>query len=216
MGMSSTHEEKQIRTQKTVNANIPLAKRYRLSVEAGDLLWLDGHWYVTHSGLIRLPDEITAPAYMWNQSSSSQIQRLHTGHLKLLSTSRRPVEALLATGMPIPPTSRFLSMAPKCVWRKLGPSTVLYAKPTESVSAQSKRSGLQNRRNPPENRRKLRRSLQMGTKRLVRPKVRDRLCQIIKQHQLDPDLVKAYATDFCGVKILREATREQVKISSRT
>ncbi len=43
------------------------------------------------------------------------------------------------------------------------------------------------------------------------PKVRDRLCQIIRQHQLDPTLVKAYATDFCGTKTLREATREQVE-----
>jgi len=43
------------------------------------------------------------------------------------------------------------------------------------------------------------------------PKVRDRLCQIIRQHQLDPALVKAYATDFCGTKTLREATREQVE-----
>jgi hypothetical protein len=43
------------------------------------------------------------------------------------------------------------------------------------------------------------------------PRVRDRLCQIIRQHQLDPNLVKAYATDFCGVKTLRDATREQVE-----
>jgi hypothetical protein len=43
------------------------------------------------------------------------------------------------------------------------------------------------------------------------PKVRDRLCQIIRQHQLDPSLVKAYATDFCGAKTLRDATREQVE-----
>jgi hypothetical protein len=43
------------------------------------------------------------------------------------------------------------------------------------------------------------------------PKVRDRLCQVIRQHQLDPNLVKAYATDFCGVKALRDATREQVE-----
>ncbi len=43
------------------------------------------------------------------------------------------------------------------------------------------------------------------------PKVRDRLCQLIRQHQLDPSLVKSYATDFCGVKILREATRQQVE-----
>jgi hypothetical protein len=43
------------------------------------------------------------------------------------------------------------------------------------------------------------------------PKVRDRLCQLIRQHQLDANLVKAYATDFCGVKALRDATREQVE-----
>jgi hypothetical protein len=43
------------------------------------------------------------------------------------------------------------------------------------------------------------------------PKVRDRFCQVIRQHQLDPNLVKAYAIDFCGVKTLREATREQVE-----
>jgi hypothetical protein len=42
-------------------------------------------------------------------------------------------------------------------------------------------------------------------------KVRDRLCQLIRQHQLDPNLVKAYATDFCGVKVIRDATREQVE-----
>ena len=43
------------------------------------------------------------------------------------------------------------------------------------------------------------------------PRVRDRLCQIIRQHELDPVLVKSYAIDFCGTKTLREATREQVE-----
>jgi hypothetical protein len=43
------------------------------------------------------------------------------------------------------------------------------------------------------------------------PKVRDRLCQVIRQYQLDPTLVKAYATGFCAVKTLREASREQVE-----
>jgi hypothetical protein len=42
-------------------------------------------------------------------------------------------------------------------------------------------------------------------------RVRDRLCQIIRQHRLDPNLVKSYAVDFCGTKTLREATREQVE-----
>ena len=43
------------------------------------------------------------------------------------------------------------------------------------------------------------------------PKVRDRLCQLIRQHQLDANLVKSYAVDFCGTKALREASREQVE-----
>ena len=42
-------------------------------------------------------------------------------------------------------------------------------------------------------------------------RVRDRLCQLIRQHQLDANLVKDYAVDFCGTKTLREATREQVE-----
>ena len=43
------------------------------------------------------------------------------------------------------------------------------------------------------------------------PKVRDRLCQLIRQHLLDANLVKSYAVDFCGTKTLREASREQVE-----
>jgi hypothetical protein len=43
------------------------------------------------------------------------------------------------------------------------------------------------------------------------PRVRDRLCQIIRQHKLDAELVKAYCIDFCGTKTLRDASREQVE-----
>lgn len=41
--------------------------------------------------------------------------------------------------------------------------------------------------------------------------VRDRLCQLIREHQLDAVLVKSYAIDFCGVKILHDATRDQIE-----
>jgi hypothetical protein len=42
-------------------------------------------------------------------------------------------------------------------------------------------------------------------------RVRDRLCQVIRQYSLDAELVKAYAVHFCGTKTLRDATREQVE-----
>jgi hypothetical protein len=41
--------------------------------------------------------------------------------------------------------------------------------------------------------------------------LRDRLCLIIRQHQLDAALVKAYAADYCDVAELRQASREQVE-----
>jgi len=43
------------------------------------------------------------------------------------------------------------------------------------------------------------------------PRLRDRLCLLIRQHQLDPTLVKLYAADFCGTQTLREASRDLVE-----
>ena len=43
------------------------------------------------------------------------------------------------------------------------------------------------------------------------PRLRDRLCLLIRQHRLDPILVKRYATDFCGTQELREASRELIE-----
>jgi hypothetical protein len=41
--------------------------------------------------------------------------------------------------------------------------------------------------------------------------LRDRLCLLIRHHQLDANLVKAYAADSCGTPNLRDATREQIE-----
>src|ERR1035437_4212638 len=42
------------------------------------------------------------------------------------------------------------------------------------------------------------------------PRLRDRLCLLVRQHRLDAGLVKSYAADFCGTPTLRDASREQV------
>jgi hypothetical protein len=41
--------------------------------------------------------------------------------------------------------------------------------------------------------------------------LRDRLLVLIRQQKLDGGLVKAYAAEFCGVKELREASKDQVQ-----
>jgi hypothetical protein len=43
------------------------------------------------------------------------------------------------------------------------------------------------------------------------PRLRDQLCILIRQHNLDPTLVKAYAADFCGTATLSGASRELVE-----
>ena len=43
------------------------------------------------------------------------------------------------------------------------------------------------------------------------PRLRDQLCLLIRQHNLDPTLVKAYAADFCGKQTLKEASRDLVE-----
>ena len=43
------------------------------------------------------------------------------------------------------------------------------------------------------------------------PRLRDRLCLLIRQYNLDANLVKAYAADFCGTATLSGASRELVE-----
>jgi hypothetical protein len=43
------------------------------------------------------------------------------------------------------------------------------------------------------------------------PRLRDQLCLLIRQYNLDPTLVKAYAADFCGAPSLKDADRASVE-----
>jgi hypothetical protein len=42
--------------------------------------------------------------------------------------------------------------------------------------------------------------------------LRDRLCVLIRKHDLDPELVKRYAASFCGTETLRNASRDLVEM----
>ena len=43
------------------------------------------------------------------------------------------------------------------------------------------------------------------------PRLRDQLCLLIRQYNLDPTLVKAYAAEFCGTETLSGASRDLVE-----
>ena len=107
--------------------------------------------------------------------------------------------------MPIRPTFPHSSAERRCEWPRPVQSIAPCVKRMESVSARSmrlERFRVRLKSFLPKTR------METGT---AGPKVRDPLCQIIRQHKLDPELVKAYAVGFCGTKMLREATRKQVE-----
>lgn len=43
------------------------------------------------------------------------------------------------------------------------------------------------------------------------PRLRDKLCLLIRKYELDSNLVKRYAADFCGTETLRDAGRDLVE-----
>ncbi len=43
------------------------------------------------------------------------------------------------------------------------------------------------------------------------PRLRDKLCLLIRKYELDPNLIKRYAADFCGTETLRDAGRDLVE-----
>ncbi len=181
-------------------------KKYRLSVESGDLLWLDGRWYVTHSGLLRL-------------ARRNHCAGIHVEPVAELSNSTVSRWAFKATVYKSRTCKGFVGYGdadPTNVSSLVRGAEMRVAETRAVNRALRKAYGIgicsveeigtipnSGEKLPPQN--------TSGNGNGAGPKVRDRLCQIIRRHKLDPELVKAYAVDFCGTKSLREASREQVE-----
>jgi hypothetical protein len=184
-----------------------LSKDYQFSVASGDLLLLNSSWYVTHTGLLRLAAR--------RRCCGIQIQPIAE-----FSDAGNGRYAFKATVLRSPTCKGFVGHGdadPSNVSALVRGAEMRVAETRAVNRALRKAYGVGlcsveemgsvangiEKAPPPQN--------VNGNRNGTGAKVRDRLCQIIRQHQLDPELVKAYATDFCGVKTLREATRAQVE-----
>ena len=188
-----------------------LIRTLRISVGAGDIHLLDGKWYVTHSGLLRLArrkhclgiktaaisnfcdpsiDRYAFRATVFTSRTCRGFVGYGDADPSNVSTIVRGAEMRIAETRAVNRALRKAYGIGICSIEEIGSSPV----PSDTAPVSEKL--------PPKS---------ANGNGYGGPKVRDRLCQIIRQHQLDASLVKAYATDFCGVKSLREATREQVE-----
>ena len=189
-----------------------LVMKYQFSVRKGDLQLIQGRWYVTHTGLLGLSDRRhcrglhTEPIAMFCDATSSRWA------FRAIVYKSPGCKGFVGYGDADPSNVSFLVHGAemrvaetRAVNRALRKAYGIGICSVEEIGSFA---------DPPQTTRKSKKIPPQpanGNGNYGGPKVRDRLCQLIRQHQLDATLVKAYATDFCAVKTLRDATREQVE-----
>src|ERR1035437_3813393 len=182
-----------------------LTATLHLSIFRGELLCFSGKWYVSHSGLLRIAHRRRCVGI------DTEIEQ----HTTEASVGRWVFRATVHKSK----SSGFVGYGdadPSNVSSLVGGAEMRVAETRAVNRALRKAYGIGicsveeigTIPNPVE---KLPPQKANGNGNGAGPKVRERLCQIIRQHKLDPELVKAYAVDFCGTKTLRDATREQVE-----
>jgi hypothetical protein len=194
-----------------------LLSHYDLSISSGELICLQGRWYVTNAGLLRIARDKhcygihAAPI----KSLSDPPQGRWTFRAEVYKSSRCRGFASYGDADPsnVSPLVRGAEMRvaeTRAVNRALRKAYGIGICSVEEIGSYDSQHPAQHpvRKLPPES--------TDGNGNDQDPngngtRVRDRLCQIIRQHKLDAELVKAYAVDFCGTKALRDASREQVE-----
>lgn len=187
-----------------------LTVKHRFSLEDGDLILLEGGWYVTHSGLMNLarrnrcagmhllaiPTFCDPQARRWAFKATIYRTKACRGFVGHGDADPSNVSQLVrGAEMRVAET--------RAVNRALRKAYGIGICSVEEIGSFAQRSEpAPDSKKPPQ---------PANANGRGDRTVRDRLCQLIRQHQLDPNLVKSYATDFCGVKTLREATRDQVQ-----
>jgi hypothetical protein len=186
-----------------------VSRTQHLSIAAGDMMMLDGRWYATHSGLLRLAQRKHCAGIKTElEANVSNPAHSHWVFKATVVTSQS--QSFVGYGDANPANVSLLVQGAtlriaetRAVNRAIRKAYAIGICSVEEISPFAE---------PPQTPRESKKlPLQPTNGNYGGPKVRDQLCQLIRQHQLDASLVKSYATDFCGVNTLCEATREQVE-----
>jgi hypothetical protein len=191
-----------------------LVARYRLSVALGDVLFIDTGWYVTHAGLLRIA----------HRKHCSGINTRLEKQYSDPSASRWVFKAIVYNSALSRGFVGYGDADPSNVSSLVHGAEMRVAETRAVNRALRKAYGIglcsveelgwaprSNTPGPPDHR-KASTSTKANNGHLnSQPRLRDRLCLLIRQHQLDAGLVKSYAADFCGTATLRDASREQVE-----
>jgi hypothetical protein len=195
-----------------LSALAELTRHSGLSLASREILWLNGGWYVTSGGLLRVAREnhcrgiqtqavskLCDPATnrwvfkatVYKSPHSQGFVGYGDADPSNVSPLVRGAEMRVAETRAVNRALRKAYGIGLCSLEELGylSSASEPARGKEIGSSGSNGNGSGN-----------------GQSRL-----RDRLCLLIRQHQFDPTSVKRYAAEFCGTQELREASRDLVE-----
>jgi len=189
-----------------------LTARYRFAVCSGDVLYFDEHWYVTHTGLLGLANRRHCAGIHVQPVPEFSDARNSRWAFRAIIYKSQACRGFVGFGDADPsnvsPLVRGAEMRvaeTRAVNRALRKAYGIGICSVEEIGTQAQSA------EPAKSAKKLPSKSVNGNGWKAEPKLRDRLCQLIRQHQLDPVLVKSYAIDFCGTKTLKDANREQVE-----
>jgi hypothetical protein len=187
----------------------------RLSVSKGELLYIQHGWYVTHGGLLQialrrrctgiqtvLQERLCdAEAGRWVFKA---VVRKSSGRSSRSNTFSGYGDADPSNVSPLVRGAEMRVAETRAVNRALRKAYGIGLCSVEELGWEPKAFG------PSDPQRRSSATNNNGHQN-GNPRLRDRLCLLIRQHQLDANLVKAYAADSCGTPNLRDASREQIE-----
>lgn len=221
MRQRSSVLESQISTARSFWGDIPpgatdslisLIKRFGISVSLGDVQLMDGRWYVTHSGLLRIAHRrgccglrtslltkfCDSAASRWVFRATVFKSRRSKGFVGYGDADPSNTPLLVRGAEMRVAETRAVNRALRkaygiglCSVEELG-SFSAPQMPVTPVPRSNRHAGANGSSNG-------------------QPRLRDQLCRLIRQHDLDPTLVKAYAADFCGTATLKDASRDLIE-----
>ena len=198
-------------SKSTLDALRELTTRFGFSVRLGEIRLLNGAWYVTHSGLIRLADrrrcrgissrpvpKFSDPlacrwvfrATVFKSPRSKGFVGYGDADPSNTSSLVRGAEMRVAETRAVNRALRKAYGIGLCSVEELGsqPSSIPPLREGKAVCPTNGNGSANGQ-----------------------PRLRDKLCLLIRKYELDPGLVKRYAADFCGTESLRDAGRDLVE-----
>ena len=188
-----------------------ITRSFGFSIAVRDMLLLQGGWYVTHAGLVRLatrhhcsgidveavPEFCDPIAARWSFKATVYKSKNGKGFVGHGDANPSNVSSLVRGAEMRVAETRAVNRA----LRKAYGIGLCSVEELGSFSAPQKPAAI----TPHSNGRPGSNGSSNG-----QPRLRDQLCLLIRQHNLDPTLVKAYAAEFCGTQTLAGATRDLV------